>query len=192
MMDILNTLDTQAVTNLFILRSTVITRMMFTITETGAVWMIFTLTTILALAFYIHRYPHVANGLIVSVCTSGLITAILKTTVARPRPPIEFQAYYEPWFSFPSGHTALTTALVCFLAYIIWHSKKAHLERMMYATLLLCLAYVVGFSRVYLGVHYPSDVLGGFLVGVLSCWIGIRSMRYFTHDTPRRDTTRHR
>lgn len=89
---------------------------------------------------------------------------IVKEWVARPRPYNTIEAIIplirEPRdYSFPSGHT--TASFAGALAFFRWLPRK-------YGIPAVCLAGMIGFSRLYLGVHYPSDVLGGFLVA----WAG--------------------
>ena len=102
---------------------------------------------------------------LLSIATGFLITnVLLKNMVARPRP---FDAYVEMIplitrptdFSFPSGHTCASFA--CALIFFRMLPKK-------YGVPAVILAGMVAFSRLYLGVHYPGDVLGGFLVAVFA------------------------
>ena len=102
---------------------------------------------------------------LLSLAVGFLITnVLLKNIVARPRP---FDAYTEiiplitrpTDFSFPSGHTCASFA--CALIFFRMLPKK-------YGALAVILAGMVAFSRLYLGVHYPGDVLGGFLVAVFA------------------------
>lgn len=98
----------------------------------------------------------------------SLLVQLGKRTFVRVRPP-EVAYYPETGFSFPSGHAATALTLYGLLAY--WWIRRLHQTRSRIlvggvATLLIGL---VGFSRIYLGVHFLSDVLGGYLLG--SCWL---------------------
>lgn len=95
---------------------------------------------------------------------SYTLTETIKHLVSRPRPfqvlnSISLAIEPPAESSFPSGHTA-TSFAVAIIIYL--HMPKK------YGVLALILASVMGFSRVYLGVHYPSDVFGGLLLGILS------------------------
>jgi undecaprenyl-diphosphatase len=97
---------------------------------------------------------------------------VLKRFVQRDRPPDEISHVDHESFSFPSGHSL--KAMVCYvmLAYVV--AQVVELERArriaVYAAAGALIA-AVGWSRVYLGAHYPSDVLGGFAVGL--AWLAI-------------------
>ena len=94
----------------------------------------------------------------------------LKELVERPRPDMDLWLVMETGFSFPSGHSVFAAS---FLGALIWVTgrpgildSRPTVRRVTQAVLLL-LILAVGFSRVYLGVHWPSDVIAGFLFGSL-------------------------
>ncbi|MCR5135405.1 MAG: phosphatase PAP2 family protein [Clostridiales bacterium] len=115
-----------------------------------------------------------------------LIKAVVKETVERPRPDEIYRLIEETGWSFPSGHTITSIAVYGLLAWLIWYYHKrdtmhalpngaAGAEAAPMRTLwrkpvvaLLCafLAVAIGLSRIYVGVHHPTDVLGGWLAGV--------------------------
>lgn len=111
---------------------------------------------------------------LLSLAMGALITNVwLKNFVARPR-PFDALETITPLiaapkdFSFPSGHTcaSFAVALVC------WRMLPRK-----YGAPLMALAALVAFSRLYLGVHYPSDVLGGFLVARLVSEVAYAAMK---------------
>ena len=102
----------------------------------------------------------------------GLSVRYGKTFISRARPADV--AYYEVvHYSFPSGHATTAFALYGLLAYFLYR----HLNKSKYQKLCLwgavILIVLVGFSRIYLGVHYLSDVLAGFLLGLLWTLVGV-------------------
>jgi len=103
---------------------------------------------------------------------SQLFASLGKLLAHRPRPSISY--YLEPSFSFPSGHATLAVAFFGFVAYVLLRGAK---RRWRYRTLVLFLALTaisaIGLSRIYLGVHFLSDVWGGYLLGALWLVIGI-------------------
>lgn len=98
----------------------------------------------------------------------GLLDDLFKLAIGRPRPQL-FPHAAAHGFSFPSGHAMTTIALAGALVFLVWPRLPGSLR---WAALLAAAAIVagVGTSRVYLGVHYPSDVLGGWLAG--AAWLG--------------------
>lgn len=106
----------------------------------------------------------IASGVV--PLTIGL-TMILKSLLQRARPKTEYvQNMLVTSFSFPSGHAAGAMIGCGFLAYIAWHALADPLGFII-SGLLLFMIIAVGVSRVYLGAHYPSDVIGGWLVGAV-------------------------
>lgn len=108
----------------------------------------------------------------ITVAGAGIISEILKLLINRERP-------IRPWlisttgFSFPSGHSLVSMVLYGYLAYLIY-KRILPLPKVRQITLILMLfPFLIGFSRLYLGVHYLSDVLGGWLIGLI--WLGIIS-----------------
>ena len=96
-----------------------------------------------------------------------LIEYVLKTTVHRSRPQYAAVYLHGHSYSFPSGHTMESTICYLLLAFLIWShpSTKIAVGRTVVAAA-LALVVAIAFSRLYLGVHYPSDVLGGLLAGL--------------------------
>jgi undecaprenyl-diphosphatase len=120
------------------------------------------------------RRFHDAFGLIIAGGGAQLGAYALKLLTDRPRPPFELASYLEPGSSFPSAHAAVVVGLYGFLAWLVW--RDCTLRRWWhYATVTAAgiLVIAVGGSRIYLGVHYPSDVLAGYAVGAIFLCCGI-------------------
>ncbi|MHC1785649.1 MAG: diacylglycerol kinase [Christensenellales bacterium] len=86
----------------------------------------------------------------------------LKDLFVRSRPDTVTQLVAESGYSFPSGHSMAAMSFYGFLIYLLWRSRLRRLYKDLLTGLLAVLIALVGFSRVYLGVHYPSDVLAGY------------------------------
>ncbi len=98
---------------------------------------------------------------------------VLKEVVGRVRPPVDMAFLVENSFSFPSGHATIAVALYGFIIYILFREFGSRLRRMATLFIGVLLIFLIGLSRLYLGVHFLSDVVGGFLLGLLWLIIGI-------------------
>lgn len=107
----------------------------------------------------------------VVVAGSAGSTFIAKLIFDRPRPLNA--AILETSGSFPSGHATIAVAFYGFLAYLLLKNTKSLLLRILIISAAFVLIVAIGFSRLYLGVHYPSDILAGYLVGLVWLLIGI-------------------
>lgn len=92
-----------------------------------------------------------------------ILNTLLKNIVQRPRPE-GFRLISEVGYSFPSGHSMVAVAFYGFLAWLIWKYMRDPLVRWFYTIVFGLLILAIGASRIYLGVHYASDVIAGFLV----------------------------
>lgn len=128
--------------------------------DSGFIW----LTTAILLLFF-KRTRKVGIVALCSISLCFIITNLgLKNIVARPRPYTQIAelmilTHPEKSFSFPSGHTANSFAVA--LIYFRMLPRK-------YGVSAVILASFIAFSRLFIGVHYPSDVIGGFLVAMLA------------------------
>jgi undecaprenyl-diphosphatase len=103
---------------------------------------------------------------------AGLLTVILKNLIQRPRPVGAAEFLFGTTYSFPSGHALGSLVGYGMLAYVIgsmWVDSRRARTRLVIATAVLVIA--IGLSRLYLGVHYFSDVVAGYAVGVL--WLSV-------------------
>ena len=111
------------------------------------------------------------------VVITGL-NQLLKRILQRPR-PTEFRIVEETGYSFPSGHSMVSMAFYGYLIYLIYKYVKNKYIKWSLIVLLSCLIVGIGTSRIYLGVHYTSDVLGGFLISVSYLVIYISAVNKF-------------
>ena len=111
-----------------------------------------------------------------TIAGSTVFAYLGKMFFHRPRP--EFSVYLEKSFSFPSGHATIAVALFGFLSYIIIREYQSWRVKVNIFFTTLLLIILIGFSRIYLGVHYVSDVWEGYLLGALWLIIGISISQY--------------
>ena len=106
----------------------------------------------------------------VNLVCDVLINQGLKFIVQRPRPE-GFRLISEVGYSFPSGHSMVSMAFYGLCAWMVWHYERDRVMRWWCCLAFAATIVVVGMSRVYLGVHYASDVIAGFCVSL--AWLGI-------------------
>ena len=100
------------------------------------------------------------------ICAGGLlINQVMKLFFAKPRPELWTRLISEHSFSFPSGHAVGSMVVYGFIGYILAREFPVY-QRYIYAVASI-LIIAIGFSRLYLGVHYPTDIIAGYGVGIL-------------------------
>ena len=138
------------------------------------------LVTVIALGFLIlARRPAYAALVAAAALGTWLFMWLLKDLYARPRPTVVTPIDPPASLSFPSGHSMVSVALYLTLAVVLARTLPARRLRVFVIVVGALLALLIGFTRVYLGVHYPSDVLGGWAVGLcwaLVCGLGARGL----------------
>ena len=112
----------------------------------------------------------------INLTSVGLINYILKEIVKRPRPPIEFRMVQESSYSFPSGHAMASLAFYGLIIYYLFKYIKNYKVKIISGVALGLLIFLIGLSRIYLGVHFASDVIAGFLISCIYIIIYILSV----------------
>ena len=147
---------------------------------TGLVVMVIVAISALFLVATQHRF----SAFLLLVASGGgiVLNAILKSSFDRQRPRL-FEWLTEPSSSsFPSGH-AMSSAIVYFtVAYLIARLERRRWMRALTITIALLLVLLISVSRLYLGVHYPSDVIAGVIIGLAwagFCLAGLEAVRVF-------------
>ncbi|MEL7001107.1 MAG: phosphatase PAP2 family protein [Bacteroidota bacterium] len=168
-------------------RSAELTRLMTLITDLGSLYAYLIIIPLITAALYLNgrTWNRPLQSAIVLI-SSFLLNAVLKWFIHRPR-PIEDQRLVEAHFySYPSGHAMSATGFYGFLVYlVILYIKNVWLKIIM-ITILSMLIFGIGISRVYLGVHYPTDVLAGFIAGtfwLLVCIMVFRSVNFYRKNS---------
>ena len=130
------------------------------ITTFGGVAFTAIATVMAALYFWRRRQWRTAVFVLFAVGGALAATSVLKLVFQRDRPSLWNLLVSESTYSFPSGHAALSCTLALTAVILLWHTKRRKLA------IIIASIYVaiIGFTRLYLGVHYPTDILAGWLV----------------------------
>jgi undecaprenyl-diphosphatase len=115
----------------------------------------------------ISRKRGAALLVIVAVVGGVTISGVIKHFVHRDRPPRQYQAAYVFTASFPSGHSMMSAVVYLTLGALLAQVTRGRLLRLYIVTLSLFLTFLVGISRVFLRVHWPTDVLAGWVAGLV-------------------------
>jgi undecaprenyl-diphosphatase len=131
------------------------------------------LTCSVAIYLWIRDRGRVALLVLIAVVGGILLSTILKTYFDRPRPDLVPHGSHVLTKSFPSGHAMMAATTYLTLGAIMAEAEKRRAVRVFFLAIGVGLTVVVGISRVYLGVHWPTDVLAGWVAGAawaLCCW----------------------
>lgn len=161
-----------------------LTFLMLWITHVGDVGVVVLLAGVGFLVPYVRRRLSIplSTGVIVSLGTN----LVLKNLFARERPNI-LRLINETSYSFPSGHAMVNTTLYVILVYFIWRQMENPLWRLVLSGMAVVLLDLICYSRVYLGVHYITDILGGMLFGFIIAVVVIYLFQNRLNDTDQRE-----
>ena len=123
------------------------------------------LTVLTIILFILIKNKKIGFSIFSNLVTITVLNQLLKRILQRPR-PTEFRIIEETGYSFPSGHSMVSMAFYGYLIYLIYKYVKNKYVKWILIALLSILICTIGVSRIYLGVHYTSDVFGGFLVSI--------------------------
>lgn len=143
------------------------------ITALGSTTVLALLTTIVCLYLMIQRLARLAMFVLICVGGGTLLSTLLKLAFGRERPDVVPHLTHFGQASFPSGHAMLSTVAFLTLGVLLAEIEKRKRVKAYIMAVAVCLAALVGATRVYLGVHYPTDVAAGWTAGVawaVGCW----------------------
>lgn len=148
------------------------------ITHLGSHYAFIILSFLLFFYFYLRKRNLIfaLEALIVLIVAGGL-SFWLKDLIDRPRPEAVHHLGIRTT-SFPSGHSMSSIAFYGFLIHLTWRIYNSRLKKIIYTIILFLLILSIGISRIYLQVHYPSDVLSGFAAGAICLIIFILFFSY--------------
>lgn len=124
----------------------------------------FTLILITLIILCLVKERHLGILIGINLVIVALFNNALKLLIRRERPTL-LPIIDETGYSFPSGHAMVSIAFYGFIIYLVYKKIKNKKLKILLIILLSLLIILIGLSRIYLGVHYPSDIFGGFLIG---------------------------
>jgi undecaprenyl-diphosphatase len=160
-----------------------LTRVAIIITNLGSAYIEISLMFVVG-TFLLLRFKHTWETILlaISLCGAWLLNTILKELFHRSRPDI-IHLVETGGYSYPSGHSMVATAFYGFIGYLLWLNLKNKLKPSWYVVFLtIVLILAIGISRIYLGVHFASDVIAGYAAGgvwAIACIIGLKEIRYY-------------
>ena len=150
------------------------------LTALGSPSVLFLVTLGVAGYLVICRQYRLVGLLFLTIVGGATITYAMKTYFNRPRPEFMSSLVYESSPSYPSGHSMLSTVVYLTLGSLLAHTVSRMRYKCYFMVVALLFTLLVGISRVYLGVHYPTDVLAGWSTGcmwAIICWLAIHSLQ---------------
>ena len=144
------------------------------ITSLGGITVLSLMTVLVTVYLLLDRRWPIAIFVFSSVLTGWLVSTTLKILVARPRPDIVPHLVEVSDLSFPSGHAMVSAVTYLTLGALLARTQRYRSTRIFVMAAGVFLAVIIGLSRIYLGVHYPTDVFAGWCAGALwalGCWL---------------------
>lgn len=151
-------------------------------TALGGYGVLITITVLVTTFLHLERRPARAHFVVVAVVAAYTVSMMLKAIIARPRPHIVPWLSYVHSSSFPSGHSMMSAVVYLSLGLMLSDLTTRRMVKVFVIVAPLTISASIGFSRVYMGVHYPTDVVAGWWLGIawsLACWLAVRRWRAF-------------
>lgn len=158
-----NQFDTTVAEAVYQLRNPTLTYLMTDITTLGSATQV-VIMSLVGIIFLLKKHKKESIVFSLALMMGILINGALKLLIQRPRPHLD-PLIAERMSSFPSGHTMNAFIFFSLLSYFSYHFFKKKKWTLLITTFSVICIFLVGFSRIYLGVHHPSDVLAGFIAG---------------------------
>ena len=123
------------------------------------------LISICIISFLFIKNKKIPMYISINLIVTAIFNLLLKNIIRRNR-PVGYRLVEETGFSFPSGHSMASMAFYGLIIYLVFKYVKNKYAKIALCTFLSILIVAIGISRIYLGVHYPSDVLAGFMISL--------------------------
>jgi undecaprenyl-diphosphatase len=185
--ELIHMIDQWVLTHLAEIRSPRLSSIAVSITALGSVTVLTLLTGFCSLLLYAKHARRFAVLLLVTAAGSAGITQVLKAFFERSRPDLVFRLVSVEGYSYPSGHSVSAAAIYVVLGLILSRFFDLGVHKFAINLFFAGLVVAIGLSRIYLGVHFTSDVLAGFLAGLCWCTVLLTIESAHTKTTVRRN-----
>lgn len=169
-MNIFQLIDTNMYMALFKTITPINTYIMIGVSLFGSASVLIGITVILWLMC---KDKKISKYIILNLILVFVLNRLIKIIVRRPRPEV-IALITENGYSFPSAHSMVSFAFYGFIIYLMLKESKSKKQKIIYGVFLSILILLIGISRIYLGVHYATDVIGGFLIALIYLIIFIK------------------
>ncbi|MEX2572375.1 MAG: phosphatase PAP2 family protein [Gemmatimonadota bacterium] len=150
-------------------------------TALGSAYVATIVAVVASIFLWEHRHRYSAILVWIALTGGWVLNRLLKTVFDRARPEFfEWRTPYAGGASYPSGHSTTAMVIYATLAYVVFRLEPTPTLRRVTTAVFAVVIALVGASRIYLGVHYPSDVLAGYLIGLswaAVCVLGVETVR---------------
>lgn len=172
--------DTEISQYIYSFRTSELTQFMIFISWLGADF-ILAVSTVILIFFTWKKHKSESLIFFVMLLFGALLNLLLKEVFRRPRPTFDSLLNLSS-YSFPSGHAMNSFVFYATVSYFFYHFTKNIMLSLLVVTISVILVLLIGISRIYLGVHYPSDVIAGYLAGLFWFMLVLvldRTMKFF-------------
>ncbi len=155
------------------LESTGLTLLFKTFTWIGSTYVVAPLTVIaFSLLYFIYQRRGEAFLFVALIVITVIANGLLKQFFKRERPEI-YRIIDAGGLSFPSGHTMMAFSMYTIIAYVLWRNMKSRTHQIVLISAVTFMIGMIAVSRIYLGVHFPSDIMGGMMASLFLVTLAI-------------------
>jgi membrane-associated phospholipid phosphatase len=163
--------DQWVIKQVLLFRTPLLTAVMEAVTNLGGITIIGPCSLVLVAYFLFRRHYDRAVGLATAVCGGIMLNNLVKIIIHRPRPLSATTLLTVSGWSFPSGHAMNSMIFYGMTGYLLAREIRSRSVQTVIITFASGIVFIIGLSRIYLQVHYLSDVMAGFAGGLL--WLGV-------------------